>query len=130
MPLGYGPLGGAGPAPATEARTTAVSCREIDPVTRDYTTDDDGNSPGQDGTANRVYLLFSYADVRAKVITAQGIAAREAAIRAALAPLATGRAPAIAELTVRVSDAGGDRVNGVITYRNLLTSRVEKVEIQ
>jgi hypothetical protein len=130
MPLGYGPLGGAGPAPATEAHTTAVSCREIDAVARDYTTDADGNPPGMDGTANRVYLLFSYADVRAKIITAQGIAAREAAIRAALAPLMAGRQPAIADLAVKVNDAGGDRVRGLVTYKNLLTSQVEKVEIQ
>jgi len=130
MPIGAGPYGGSAPASATEAVTTAISCRWIDPVTRDYATDDDGNPRGMDGTANRVYLLLSYSDVRQAIITAQGVQARAAAIRRALEPLTRRPEPAISALVVNVADNGADRVEGTITYRNLLTNTLQTVEIR
>jgi hypothetical protein len=130
MPLGAGFLGGWAPPAPTEATTTAVSCRRIDAVAHDYVTDGAGNPEGMDGTANRVYLLLSYADTRTAIITATGVAAREKAVRAALEPLARGPEPAIANLSVKVTDAGRDRVYGEVTYRNLLTNTLETLVIR
>lgn len=130
FPLAAGPYGGAMPSPAVEATTTAVNARRIDTVRRDYTTDADGNADGMDGTAGRVYLLLSYADTRQAIITATGVQARAAAIRRALEPLTRGPAPAVTALTVNVVDAGGERINGTVTYRNLLTNTLETVQIR
>lgn len=129
MPLGAGPYGGVTPPEPTEPVTTVVSCRLIDGVTRDYVTDDNGNPEAQDGTANRVYLLLAYSDVRSEIITKQGLAARQAAVRKALLPLTSGQAPAISKLDVVPADGGGDRVTWTITYFNNQTQTAKTIPL-
>ncbi len=129
MSLGVGPYGSGTPPLPTEPITTAVSCRAIDGVTRAYLTDADGNAVGMDGTANRVYILLSYADTVQAIITAQGVLAREAAIRRALEPLSQGQNPAISRLSVKVTDAGGDGTLGTVTYYNNLTQTLQSVVV-
>ena len=129
MPLGVGPYGAGTPPSPADPITTAVSCRLIDGVLRDYQTDENGNAVGMDGTANRVYLLLSYAETRQSIISAQGLAAKQNAIRAALTPLTSGQSPAISNLKVKVTDGGGGRTLAEVTYTNLLTGTLETVEV-
>jgi hypothetical protein len=129
FPLGFGPYGGATPPEPVEPVTTAISCRLIDGVARDYVTDANGNPVPQDGTANRVYLLLSYAYTRPEIISAQSIAQAQADIRAALSALTTGPSPAIADLDVQITDSGGSETFGLVTYRNLATQEIESIEL-
>jgi hypothetical protein len=127
---GLGPFGFPTPPEAVEQITTAVSCRLIDPVLRDYVTDANGNPVADDGTADRVYLLLSYADAAVPdVITPQALLQRQSDIEDALSVLLTGPTPAISDLVVTVTDEGGGSVYGEVSYFNLLTQTAVTLQI-
>ncbi len=122
MPLGFGPYGAGAPDPIVEPVTTAVSCRLINTVIQDYVTDPTGNPPPDDGTADRVYLLCSYGDVRPEIITPRTISERKHALEEALRPLTQGQQPAISSLSIEVTpEANG--VGVLVRYVNNATSK-------
>ena len=140
MPAGYGPCGAGTPTQPVEPTTTAVNCRAIgvldsqgmlNTTVSDYCTDQYGNPVAMDGTANRVFLLCCYGDVRSQLITPQAIMARQQALSFALQPLTSGQQPAIGNLAIKVlAKQNGQGVSATISYVNNLTSQATTLVIQ
>lgn len=125
-PAGFGPFGGSTPPELVEPITTAISCREIDPLAADYTTDGQGNPNVMSATANRVYLLCAFNDKQSPIITPAALSDRQQTLTKALVPLTRGQKPAISNLTVSVT-AGDNGVSVVVDYFDNNTQQKESV---
>lgn len=129
-PWGLGPLGLPETDPAVEHLPIVHASILIDAATRAYVFDDQGNPMGMDGTAQRVLLLVSYAEIVASVIDARSLKEAEYRILAALSPLQKETPPAIKDLSVTVRDNGRGFTESTVAFMNLKTNQIQTVVLR
>ena len=115
-PFGATPFGTAPVSPAEEPGRVLSSSRNIDGKTKRYTLDDDGNYDGMHDTAQRVLLLLAYECKEPTVIGVDFEGKMRSSIRAALAPLTSGREPSIRLEKIEVSAKAGTSFKRVVFF--------------
>jgi hypothetical protein len=129
--FGSGPYGGPLPVPASENPRPLVSSRSLIAGARGdvYELDGEGGDVGMDDVAQRVRLLLAFeAGPRAPNTTPRELAARAGRLRAALAPLSSGPAPAIVIEDVKVERTSAGHVRESVTFRRTDTNTRQTVE--